>query len=447
MQKLSFLHSARFTSICFLAAICAPHLFLDFHYFLNGKALKTTNFQYYFFIINLVSISLLLNGEMLRSFSCIFRNKILISGCFLFLLGIFISDFSFSEGRLLLIWICCSLPVVYLGFYTYQQKIGVENAWFVLFIFPIIFPVIYAVFFEIFGPIDVGYILQNMKDETYSFPRWHSFHASANGFGLDAALGLTASIFGFIYSKSKVSSVIYSLIAVGCLVCLIMSGTRSAFLMALFVLIFVVLNFNSVLRLIYVLTAFMLLILAVSVFLNIDVVNFLRLEGKVDVITSDRAGAIATSLKLLLSDPFIGYGFGEAGKTIPVKPSNLFYFILPLEIGIFGLIGAIVLMLEPIITRFQQVDQKFSKVLTGRPSPMHGFTFSCLLGLPIWLVFEFDIFRISATNQIYMLCFGYALAHNCQESVNSIYSSSPRVTRKRSSSSHQGSDLNSSISS
>jgi hypothetical protein len=66
------------------------------------------------------------------------------------------------------------------------------------------------------------------------------------------------------------------------------------------------------------------------------VTSFLRLDGSLAWMSSGRWNGIVGMWELFVTSPFQGLGFGSADTRFPLIPSNIFYFGVLAEIGLFG---------------------------------------------------------------------------------------------------------------
>lgn len=87
------------------------------------------------------------------------------------------------------------------------------------------------------------------------------------------------------------------------------------------------------------------------------VISFLRMEGDLETVSSIRWIGIVGMWELFVASPFQGLGFGSADNRFPVNPSNVFYFGL-------------------------------------------------LAGFVPYLIFEFDVLRVSVNYQLFFFCWG-----------------------------------------
>ena len=95
-----------------------------------------------------------------------------------------------------------------------------------------------------------------------------------------------------------------------------------------------------------------------------------------------------------MGSPFAGAGFGRADASM-VRPSNMFYPGMAAEIGLIGAAGVFGAMLYPMVAEFGAPSENRC---TFRPTTHSADGFAVLVGVFIWLFFEFDVVRVSATN-------------------------------------------------
>ena len=126
---------------------------------------------------------------------------------------------------------------------------------------------------------------------------------------------------------------------------LIMSGTRSAFVFYIAAsLTFLILRYGPKVMLFLIAgvvcgTVFVYLIDGVE-----TLRDFLRLEGNLNQISSKDGLVLLACGSFFVASPFAGLGFGSADQNFPVKPSNIFYLAILAEIGLFGFLGALMIL-------------------------------------------------------------------------------------------------------
>ena len=159
------------------------------------------------------------------------------------------------------------------------------------------------------------------------------------------------------------------------------------------------------------LIAFFVLFAVVSVFVLFllpfhELTDFLRLQGSLEKITSQRSAGLYEMIEYSRNSLLSGTGFGSADNNFPIKPSNILYAGLLVEVGLFGLLGFI---------GFLSVNlQIFWSYFGGhgslkKPSSHVLGTFSIMVFAAFipYLFFEFDVLRVSAGNQLFMFVWSF----------------------------------------
>lgn len=392
-----------FTWLNLVILAFSPHIFLDYFYTdPDGVNYYFVNGQFYFYFLTILSGVFLIRNETKSYFIEIFSDYYIAIAIGLFCLGFCFSEIKFHNLRLILI--LCSLTLcmivaasVITNFSRKDQYSAV-----ILFATPFAFPVFLAFALHFFGPLDLGVVFEN---STHSIPeRWHLFNYSANGFGLDAAIVCITSYFLLRQQTPKIIFLIMVLIFTSSVWVLIQSGTRAAYVFFLSAAImYELLHIKKRYLIIRIMSALVFIVVFIFTYGVNNFLSRMRLEGDWSSISSSRTDGIKGLWEIFIKSPFRGSGFGAADYGLAVEPTNLFYFGLLAEVGVFGAIGAILLMLYPLVIltlkRIKGMDQfsldnnKFSIWAT------------CILaGFVPYLMFEFNVYRVSATNQIYFLC-------------------------------------------
>jgi hypothetical protein len=131
--------------------------------------------------------------------------------------------------------------------------------------------------------------------------------------------------------------------------------------------------------------------------------SLLRISTSWDSITTGRFSSMIEMLHLISSSPLKGHGFGSLDSEVIVYPNNLFYFGIPLEIGIVGAAGVFGLFLYPHYLLFRHVGISRRRHFFRSLDLFDRWALTILFGLPFWLIGEFEVFRVSACNQLYVL--------------------------------------------
>jgi len=152
------------------------------------------------------------------------------------------------------------------------------------------------------------------------------------------------------------------------------------------------------------------------------VTSFLRLEGNLDEVSSRRWIGIVGMWELFVASPFQGLGFGSADNQFPVSPSNIFYFGLLAEIGLFGFLGALIILAYP---AKYVVSYLFKPVFPHDAPFLFMFSASVLAGFVPYLMFEFDVLRVSVNHQLFLFCWGVIVLYSKKAGANSIQKNEP----------------------
>ena len=391
--------------VCLIFMFWAPHIGLDYVYeFKHGRQIQLPHGQYFFFFLIVLAGIYFICSQRTYNLLTIFNSRTLCAGSALLLLGVSLSTFNIWGWRLLAIIGTISVLSVMASNFVLQSRPITQTLALLLLIVPFSVPVFGSVFLEFFGPIDVGFLLANTKHMHYSPPRWHFLNTSANGFGFDAALVSVFLTIGIFYAKRIIIRLVAILLLCTSVYALIMSGTRSAFVFYIAAsLTFLILRYGPKVMLFLIAgvvcgTVFVYLIDGVEI-----LKGFLRLEGNLNQISSKRWVGIVGMWELFVASPFAGLGFGSADKNFPVKPSNIFYLAMLAEIGLFGFLGALMVLAYP---------AKHVILCLFKPDVLNDAPFLIMLSTPVlagfvpYLMFEFDVLRVSVNNQLFFFCWG-----------------------------------------
>ena len=244
---------------------------------------------------------------------------------------------------------------------------------------------------------------ENQKHSGAWVGRWRFMHQSANGFGLDAAV--LAIFCGCLLTtkiniKFKSVSLFFLMIS---LAAVFFSETRSAMLMI--VIAFCAYWFFRLrLR-----SFFIAGVVVVSSLWGLGeivgvggIIEYLRIEQSLDQTSTGRFGAMLEAVQIISRSPIFGLGFGQADGSFPVKPSNLLYVMLPVEVGILGASGLFFILFIPLMGMIQLKLKSDSFDFVRSTTFIEKFSFLLYLAFLGWSLVEFDIFRVSASNQIFV---------------------------------------------
>jgi O-antigen ligase len=154
-------------------------------------------------------------------------------------------------------------------------------------------------------------------------------------------------------------------------------------------------------------------IIATFVFLAIFgteyIQHLIRFRGGVESFSSGRLDGMRELWDVFLASPFIGQGFGFVDSGSTSAPSNLFYFGLLSEIGIVGFLGAMGFLSYPLLLYFGLLGKNAEKGSEKQYFFLIVFSVSVLLGLFVYLLFEFSVLRVSVYHQLFFLCWSITL--------------------------------------
>ena len=364
--------------------------------------------QYPFFFFNLLFISIFVLRQTKVSLKLPFTFLVLAIPLFFFLIGFIFSYSSLWGLRLVLILGVISSAACFSGKLFLEPKHSSNFFLQAIFLAPFFFPPVFATILELTGPLEFFLKLENSKDVTYQPQRWFFLFRSANGFGIYAGIAFVSSYIAF-FSIRKRYRVVFLLLMAICLLAVINSGTRAAMVFCCAsVLCFHLLSNSFRDVIIFLFSVMMGILLLSNIFDFSDLYEYLRLTGSINEISSQRWVAIKRLWTVFLDSPFVGVGFGEADKSLNIKPTNSFYFAVLVEVGIFGAIGLFSLIFLPLVVFL------FSSLVSlpfdfDRSPYLLKFSLCILVGLIPYQLFEFNIFRVSVINQLFFFSWGYLI--------------------------------------
>lgn len=422
--------SLQFKSV--IAALClglllwTPHIGLDYVLeAVDGQRYRFPHGQHFLFFSSLLASVYLFRLVRFDSFSVIFHSKALLAGMTLLLLGVALSTNGLWNWRLLAIVGSLCIFSTLAGNFAINSSARTKNLALLFVVLPFCIPVFGSILLELFGAINIGVTLSNAKHMQFSPPRWRFMNMSANGFGFDAALASIFFTLGIFYARNAILKITVGALLIGSLYALFMSGTRAAFIFYLAAtLSFAVFRYGARVMLFLLFGAILVALAALwSDYFEL-VKGFLRLNGDLQQISSARWGGIIGMFELFTASPLRGMGFGAADNKFPIYPSNIFYFGLLAEIGIFGLLGALLIMAYPIKLGFAS-SQKLT-LLKEMPL-LVAFSGAVMIGFVPYLLFEFDVLRVSVNNQVYFFCWGVLVFHFINADTNSNYKNASQM--------------------
>lgn len=391
--------------IALIAIAWSPHIGLDYVYTEpTGEVHSLTNGQYYFFFVTILSSLILVRKESKKLIRSFFTDQYIVTALGLFFLGFLLSDVKFSNLRLLVIIGLLAICVFFAASIIVNFAERDQNKAVILFMLPYGFPVVAACLLHFVGPLDLGVILENSTHKNYFPERWYFLNSSANGFGLDAAI-VCITIYYFLRKQKPVlTTLIFLLLFIASVWVLVQSGTRSAYVftvVAIGTYEYLISNTRNIK--IKLVTVLILITSIIFIYSIEDTLIRLRLVGDLSEITSGRYDGVVDMWKLIIQSPFLGQGFGAADFGLDIYPTNLFYLGMMVEVGIFGAIGAVMLVVYPIFLLFSQ--RNLRGMLIGSKNIHFPVWAICIVaGFIPYMLFEFSIFRVSSTNQLFGLC-------------------------------------------
>lgn len=420
-QKKSFI-----AFICLVFMFWAPHIGLDYVFEVeNGRKIQLPYGQYFFFFSSFLAGLYLIYSMRVHNLLAIFSRKTLWIGAAFFLLGIVLSSPSAWGWRLFAIIGTISLLSVVGANFVLHSRAKTQFFALMFLVMPFSVPVFGSILLEFFGPMDIGFLLANTKHVEYSPFRWRFMNMSANGFGFDAALVSIFLTIGICYAKNITFRLVAIMLLCASIYALIMSGTRAAFIFYIAALIaFLILRYSQK-ALFFLVAGLVCGAVFTYLFDGVETLAaFLRLEGNLNQISSTRWVGIVGMWELFAASPFAGLGFGAADHKFPISPSNIFYFGVLAEIGLFGFLGALIILAYP---------AKYVLSCFFNPSGIHdapflfAFSASVLAGFVPYLMFEFDVLRVSVNNQLFFFCWGVLVFHSINADTNSNHKNATQV--------------------
>ena len=338
-------------------------------------------------------------------------NKMIWIFSVLFLTGVAMSSPSIWGLKLLCIIALSSIAIIIVATFIHESEQKWQPIIGFLLALPFAFPIFTAFCLELIGPFELGLFFKNYKHMSYSPPRWYFLYSSANGFGFSAAFVPVALYVAFFMSSKTSLKIVYGLFGLIACFTLILSGTRAAYIFALasiFVLHLLYFGWRPFLWLLVSLL-FSFFIFAMALGLD-EISSFLRLDGSsLNDISSLRMQGITAMWGMLSNSPISGMGFGAADNNFPIHPSNIFYVALPVEIGVIGFIGAIGIIGLPAFYIINQMMMQRRIAVLEAKSYLCVLSVCVLFGFVPYLMFEFNILRVSGVNQLFFFCWGMAM--------------------------------------
>lgn len=405
-------------TLCLGLLFWMPHIGLDYVFEVpNGQKFQLPYGQYFMFSSSLLASFYLFRSTRFDSVLNLFSNKTLLAGMALIMLGIGLASTSVWGWRLLAIVGMLAVFVIIAANFVINADARTQTLALLLLVAPFSVPVFGSVLLEFLGPQDIGVLISNTKNMGYSPPRWRFMNMSANGFGFDAALVSLFFSLSIFHTKNTIWKLILGALLALSLYALLMSGTRAVFVFYLSAfLAFAILRYGvRTLLFLFFGILFGSALILISDSLE-TVTSFLRLDGDLRRISSGRWIGIVGMWELFVASPFQGLGFGSADNQFPVRPSNIFYFGLLAEIGLAGFLGALIILAYP---AKYVVSYLFKPVFPQDAPFLFMFSASVLAGFVPYLMFEFDVLRVSVNHQLFFFCWGVIMFYFLKAGANS----------------------------
>ena len=386
-----------FDVMALVAIFWTPHFLLDYVYRIGLNNVTAYGAQYLFFFLNLVGTLFLINLIDTRRFKVFFDDKWLRISLLLFIVGVVVSTQSMWNTRLFLIWVTITVGPVVAAIYVFSQPASKQLQSILILVAPILFPILFGLAIEIVGLANQGFAWLDRDGNG----RWQYLHSSANGYGFDAAIvGLISACFIKFYHWKTIIPAVTGLV-LGTIV-LYFTQTRAAMLLMFVGFAVLYLLFLSKQQRLIVSAATLLVVPLFFVFFDIaDLKVYFRIEDSMGLTTSGRSSAMVAALSVFGESPIIGSGFGSADKSMPFNPTNLFYFLIPVEIGLLGALGVLGTLTSCLSPLIRQALTKNAWEHLNQANLLASLSLVAYFAILASMVAEFSIFRISATNQIF----------------------------------------------
>lgn len=389
-----------------MTLLWSPHVFIGFFYLYDGSQVFIPYSKYLFFFCTLLSAILLLGRITRQHVAALPLPRAISILALMMITGVILSFDSIKDVQLLVVWALVTFSSTIGVMWAYRSKISRRFFMFCIAVAPFIVPVVLGLLLELLSLLEVPSSFTYPKhipwdghiDKGYP-QRWQTMRSSPNGFGFDAAICMLGGL-SLIYSQRRSYQLFGLLLLLAGGVAIFFSGTRAAMLMVVVGYSVLAVAYHSYKILFQAILVLGLGALAVLWVVGIDpIIGYLRLSGSVVELSSGRFHGFLEMSKMVYESPFSGLGFGAADREHPVIPSNLFYVSLATEIGLVGAAGAIGMLALPLVRLFKRCPIYFRQVEVTFDL-LDRFCLMLLTGTLCWLLFEFDVFRISPTNQV-----------------------------------------------
>lgn len=246
------------------------------------------------------------------------------------------------------------------------------------------------------------------KDQRYTPARWSHFNSYANGLGYDAWIAAIVCL-ALLASRSRQFRVVaFWFLLPLCIFVLLKSGTRAAFLaLACSSYAYAIMQYGwkrglAVGALIFCVMAVMAAFLTYH-----GLIDLVRFSGDINYMSSGRWDAYLTLLDIFLVSPIVGHGFGSMSYADLRIAPNLFYPSILAELGLLGVAGLMMIMFVPLRNIVTKATVLCRRQDQQENDSLMVLAFCLCPGVAVWLLFEFDLLRVSGNNQLIFLALGY----------------------------------------
>ena len=369
--------------------------------------------QYLFFFISfLIGAYVFFTKLSVRDFEFL-NTKSLKCAIIIFVSSAVFSHIGIKEFRIFTIIFLISIMTIIIALYASKFCEEKQIIILVFLLFPFVFPCLLSLIFEWFSDHPFLQQFGEMKHTNYTPSRWHFLHSSANGFGFSASISFSILFILFQRVKQMTVKILLILLCFVCLFTLIKSGTRAAYIFAI-----IVISTHHIYKLgikNFIVTG--LTILGAALLLGVyigtsEILEFFRLEGSLNTMSSLRWQGIVALSEQIYINPWTGVGFGDLSNLDNIKPKNIFYLGIALEVGVIGAIAIVYFMFSPIVSCFRFLNVVGRRYQYAHMSHLEIISVCVLVGFIPYLCFEFNVLRVSAVNQLFFFFWGCATISN-----------------------------------
>lgn len=397
--------------LALIAIFWSPYIFLDYMYTdAQGATYSIANGNVYFFFISFFSASYLFTRQVKALLFETLKDKFFWTLIIFLFLSLFLSGTDLWGWRLISIII---MMIAYTMIAANQVQGLSRNGFSIIIlicIIPSAFPIFASVLIEILTFLKIGINIENTKMMNYAPPRWTFLSSSANGFGLNAALSCFSLYFLARCTRNRVIQLIFLFLCVVVAFTLIKSGTRAAFIFCIFgISTFEMFFGRKAFVFLFALGVSVAVIFALIYFGEEQVIEYFRIRDSLTKISSGRLVGWHEMFELIANSSFMGVGFGQVDNGIIESTGSMFYLGIMCEIGVLGFCAIMLLMTLPIlrvfmIKRINLLDSgniNFNMILAWSICVLSAF-------FP-YLLFEFNVLRVSAANQVFFFAWCFIL--------------------------------------